>query len=148
MLIEERRCREEENRVREAELREECQRREEDLAKHEEESRKQMLLLQALIEGVKKQGEVAVRKAESDKDVKVAKLTENDDIEAYLTTFEQLMVAYEVKKDKWTFKLAPQLVGKAQQACEILDFGQHLSVCVRARQLNSYLVSRGFKTIN
>ena len=115
-LREERRRREEENRVREAELREERQRREEELAKREEESRKQILLLQALAEGVKKQGEAAARKAESDKDVRVAKLTENDDIEAYLTTFERLMGAYEVKKDKWAFKLAPQLVGKAQQA--------------------------------
>ena len=76
------------------ELREECQRQEENLVKREEESRKQMLLLQALVEGVKKQGEVAVRKDESDKDVKVAKLTENDDIEAYLTTFELLTVTY------------------------------------------------------
>ena len=33
-------------------------------------------------------------------------------------------------------------------SCKILDFGQHLSVCVRARQLNSYLASCGFKTIN
>ena len=33
-------------------------------------------------------------------------------------------------------------------SCEILDFGQQLSVCVRARQLNSYLASCGFKTIN
>ena len=32
-------------------------------------------------------------------------------------------------------------------SCEILDFGQQLSVCVRARQLNSYLASCGFKTI-
>ena len=99
---------EEENRVREAELREECQRC--------EESRKQMLLLQALVEGVKKQGEAAVCKAESDKDVKVAKLTKNDNIKVYFTTFEQLMVVYEVKKDKWAFKLAPHLVGKGQQA--------------------------------
>ena len=99
-LIEERQRREEENRVREAEIHEECQRHKEDLAKREEESRKQMLLLQALVKGVKKQSEGAVRKAESDKDVKVTKLTENDDIKAYLTTFEQLMVAYKVKKDK------------------------------------------------
>ena len=34
-----------------------------------------MLLLQALVEGVKKQSEAAVRKAESDEDVKGAKLT-------------------------------------------------------------------------
>ena len=43
-------------------------------------------------------------------------MTEDDDIEAYLTTFERLMQAYEVSKDRWSFKLAPQLVGKAQQA--------------------------------
>ena len=84
------------------ELHEEYERPEEDLTKCKEESRKQM---QALVEGVKKQGETAVCKAEIDKDVKVAKLTENDDIEVYLTNFERLMVAYEVKKDKWAFKL-------------------------------------------
>ena len=65
---------------------------------------------------VKRQSEAAVRKAENDKDVKVAKLTENDNIEAYLTTFERLMLAYEVKKEKWAYKLALQLVVKAQQA--------------------------------
>ena len=44
------------------------------------------------------------------------KLTEEDDIEAYLTTFERLLVVYEVKKEHWAFRFAPQLVGKAQQA--------------------------------
>ena len=34
----------------------------------------------------------------------------------YLTTFEWLMKAYDIKADRWSFKLAPQLVGKAQQA--------------------------------
>ena len=33
-------------------------------------------------------------------------------------------------------------------SCEILGFGQQLSVCVRAKQLISYLVSCGFRTIN
>ena len=33
-------------------------------------------------------------------------------------------------------------------SCEILDFGQQLSVCVRERQLNSYLASCGFRAIN
>ena len=74
-----------------------------------------MSLLQSLIEGVKRQSEAAVRKAENDKDVKVAKLTENDNIKAYLTTFERLMLVYEVKKEKWAYKIAPQLVGKVQQ---------------------------------
>ena len=80
---EERRRREEENRAREAEIREERRRRDEELAKREEETRTQMSLLQSLIEGVKRHSEAAVRKAENDKNVKVAKLTENDDMEAY-----------------------------------------------------------------
>lgn len=75
-----------------------------------------MELLKSLVEGVQKQGEVAVRKAEEGKDVKVMKLTEKDDIEAYLTMFERLMVAYEMKKERWAFRFAPQLVGKVQQA--------------------------------
>ena len=56
------------------------------------------------------------RREAGERDVKIVKLTEQDDIEAYLTTFERIMVAYEVPKERWTFKLAPQLVGKAQQA--------------------------------
>ena len=84
----------EENRAQEAEIREERRRRDEKLAKREEETRTQMGLLQSLIEGVKRQSEAAVRKAENDKDIKETKLTENNDIEAYLTTFERLMLAY------------------------------------------------------
>ena len=33
-------------------------------------------------------------------------------------------------------------------SCDIFYFGQQLLVCVRARQLNSYLASCGLKTIN
>ena len=35
------------------------------------------------------------------------KLTEDYDIVAYFTTFERLMSAYEVKRERWVFKLAP-----------------------------------------
>ena len=58
----------------------------------------------------------AAIKQERDRDVKVAKLTEDNDTEAYLTTLECLMKAYDVAKERWAFKLAPQLIGKAQQA--------------------------------
>ena len=44
------------------------------------------------------------------------KLTEGDDIEAYLTTFERLMQGYNVEKNQWSYRLAPNLTGKAQQA--------------------------------
>ena len=40
-------------------------------------------LLRGLVEGVQKQGEKAAIKLERDRDVKVTKLIEEDDIEAY-----------------------------------------------------------------
>ena len=42
-------------------------------------------------------------------------------MEAYLTTFEHVMPAYEVPRDRWSFTLAPQLIGKAEQACAAMD---------------------------
>ena len=59
--------------------------------------------------------------ADRDREIKVTKLTDADDIEAYLTTFERLMQAYEVPRERWAFKLAPQLVSKAQQAYAALS---------------------------
>ena len=73
------------------------------------------------MEGVQLQGEAAKRRAESDKDVKVAKLTEEDDIVSYLTMFERVMVAFEVKREKWAYKLASNLSGKAQKAYAALS---------------------------
>ena len=43
------------------------------------------------------------------------KLSEADDVEAYLTTFEWMMTAFEIQKERWVFKLALHLTGKAQQ---------------------------------
>ena len=48
--------------------------------------------------------------------VKVAKLSDTDDIEGYLQTFERQMAAYEIEKSRWAFILAPQLSGRAQKA--------------------------------
>ena len=46
--------------------------------------------------------------------VKLVPLSEKDDIEAYLVTFERVMEAHKVEKDRWAHYLAPQLTGKAQ----------------------------------
>ena len=115
VLLEDRRKREEEL-LEERRLREEEMRRERAL--REEEMRQQMEVLRGLVEGIHRQGETAAVRAEKDKDrdVKIMKLTEEDDIEAYLTTFERLMRVHEVKEDRWAFRLAPHLSGKAQQA--------------------------------
>ena len=53
--------------------------------------------------------------------VKLTHLSDNDDIEAYLTTFERMMEAYEIGVARWPYKLAPQLTGKAQQAFAALS---------------------------
>ena len=55
--------------------------------------------------------------------IKLTKLTDEDDIESYLTTFERIMAANEVSRERWSFQLAPQLTGKAQQAYAALPPG-------------------------
>ena len=49
-------------------------------------------------------------------DVKLVPLSAKDDIEAYLVTFERIMSAHEIRKNRWPYHLAPQLTGKAQLA--------------------------------
>ena len=51
-----------------------------------------------------------------DREIKVTKLTEADNIEAYVPTFEYLIQVYKVPHEWWAFKLVPKLVGKALQA--------------------------------
>ena len=43
--------------------------------------------------------------------VKLVLLSEKDDIEAYLVTFERIMEAHKVGKERWAHYLAPQLTG-------------------------------------
>ena len=43
-------------------------------------------------------------------------LLESEDLESYLTTFERMMQVYHVDEERWAFKLAPQLTGRAQRA--------------------------------
>ena len=127
MFVEDRRRREEEQerdrrrwleekRAWEITLEEERRRRDEEMVRREEHTHRQMELLHTLVQGVQLQGEAATKRADRDKDVRIPKLTEEDDIVAYLTTFERLMTAYEVKAERWAFKLATNLIGKAQQA--------------------------------
>ena len=118
-LVEERRRWEEERRRRELEFEEERRRQQAESARREEQAWQQMQVLQSLVEGVHLQGEAAQKKAENDRAV-IPRLTEQDDIVSYLTMFERLMMAFEVKKERWAFKLALSLSGKAQKAYSAL----------------------------
>ena len=110
----------EDRKRREEELAEEWRRREEELTherrRQEEEVQQQMQLLREMVEGSRRREEAPARASGENDRVKLSKLSEADDVEAYLTTFERMMAVYEVDRARWAFKLAPQLTGKAQQA--------------------------------
>ena len=81
------------------------------------------------------------------------KLTEDDDIVAYFTTFERLMSAYEVKREHWVFKLAPNLVGKAQQAYAALsavdasDYGKLKEAILQRFDITEESYRQRFRTV-
>ena len=145
---------EEERRARGEELARERALREDVLTHREGDMRMQIELLRDLVEGIHRQGREAavLTRAERERDVKVTKLTEGDDIEAYLTTFERVMTAYEVPKARWSFKLASQLVGKAQQAYAALgvdeasDYEQLKQAVLRRYDINEESHRRRFRT--
>ena len=83
-LAEDRRLWEEERRRREHEFKEERRRHQVESARREEQALQQMRVLQALVEGIQLQGEAAKMQADNDKEVKVPRLAEQDDIVSYL----------------------------------------------------------------
>ena len=112
MLLDDRRKREEEIAAERERQERETERRLQEMQKH----------VDALLKVVERSHEGAsgakreARGAGDEKEVRLTKLSEADDVEAYLTTFERMMTAFEVQKERWVFKLAPYLTGKAQQA--------------------------------
>ena len=129
VMIEDRERREreiaEERKQRDREIAEERERRDREAAmeqqRYEEESdrwmremRQQMELLQKLVQDRPKAA--LVWGPDETEHMRLTRLSDGDNIEAYLTTFERMMEAYGVSREHWPFKLAPQLTGKAQQA--------------------------------
>ena len=115
-LAAERKRWEEERAVEQQRRMEEEERRERESAQRIKEMQEQFELMRKLVERKEEP-----RKAERGDAIKLTKLTDQDDIEAYLTVFERMMEAYEVAKPRWAFMLAPQLTGKAQQAYAALN---------------------------
>lgn len=89
--------------------------RAEDRCRHEE----QMELMRQLVEELKRtMTEPSVSVANTPK---LVKLTEQDDIEVYLTVFNRTMGTYRVGRSYWLFMLAPQLTGRAQRAFAAME---------------------------
>ena len=115
----------EDRQKREAELAEDRRRREEEITEERrrqrqendermQEMRDQVAMLQRLV--TERSTPTAREPSDGRPALKLTRLGEADDIEAYLVTFERTMEAYEVDGARWSFMLAPQLTGKAQQA--------------------------------
>ena len=68
--------------------------------------RAQMEMLWTLVEaGTRREAEPTAsgRSSSSEDKVKLSKLTETDDVEAYLMTFERMIAAYEAPESQWPF---------------------------------------------
>ena len=104
----------EDRKQREMEITEERRHQREETKRRMGEMHEQMALLQRM---VAERGAPTIRDPIDRRPaLKLTRLGERNDIEAFLVTFERTMEAYEVDTARWSFMLAPQLTGKAQQA--------------------------------
>ena len=129
MMIEDRVKREdefaEERKKHEKEREEEREIQDREVAKQMDMMYSQLASLAKLVEVTQKIGAEAIaavgKASPKALQVKLVSLAEKDDIEAYLVTFEHIMHAYKIDKTYWTYHLAPQLSGRAQQAFAALS---------------------------
>ena len=102
---------------REKEIDAERARREEERVAREKEVERQIESMKTHMESLMKLVEDSrVAKPAGELHVKLVPLTDKDDIEAYLVTFERIMEAHKVPQERWAHYLAPQLTGRAQLA--------------------------------
>ena len=122
-LIEDRTKREEEitaeRAAREKEIEAERSKREEERVAREREVKERMDAMEAHLGTLMKLLEAKTKEEPKTTElsgVKLVPLSEKDDIEAYLVTFERIMEAHKVDPSRWPHYLTPQLSGKAQLA--------------------------------
>lgn len=74
---------------------------------------------------------------------RLERLTEADDIEHFLTTFERMATAYRWQKSDWVFHLIPLLTGKARGAYVHMDIDDSLDYDkVKSAILSKYDVAQ------
>ena len=69
-----------------------------------------------LMKIVEEQRSASALKVSTELSMKLVTLTEHNNIESHLVTFERIMAAHKVDKGRWPHYLAPQLTEKAQLA--------------------------------
>ncbi|XP_071944659.1 uncharacterized protein [Antedon mediterranea] len=111
---------EKQERLRKEDIEKQERLRKEDMERQErlrrEDMEKQQALVMALMDKQKDSEEKRLKDIMRLKEVQIAKLSDSDDIENYLTTFERIANTYEWRKEHWVVKLIPHLTGKARAA--------------------------------
>ena len=92
--------------------------REEDKRRYEQRLQEQQDRFEQLVQGLTERRPCRVEVGPES--LKLTKLAEGDDIEAFLTTFERAVEAHGVDRDKRAAILAPQLTGKARLAYAVM----------------------------
>ena len=93
----------------------------------EKETEERMRMMQQQMEALQKLVAESSKREEKKSEMeqlKLTKLTEQDDIKAFLTTFERMMGVFGIEKKRWAFKLIPQLTEKAQKAFVAMEEGE------------------------
>ena len=146
---------------REREIAEERERidrlREEERRRHVEESERRIQDLRQQVahlqDSLADRPTTAPRHGNGTESIKLTRLDEKDDIEAYITTFERVMEVNEVSRERWPFQLAPQLTGKAQQAYAALtpedakDYDAVRTAILRRYNINEETYRQRFRTL-
>ena len=98
------------------------QERAEERRRYEEHTESRIRAMAVQLEKLQEQAATPVKaKAQHHGNLDLTRLSEKDNIEACLTTFERVMQAHEIPTSRWAFYLAPQLTGRAQQAYAALN---------------------------
>ena len=118
----------EDRKLRDQEFAAERDRLENERRTRERETREQMEAMHAhmekLVSMMEKTQSTQSGKSVRELSVKLVPFSEKEDIEAYLVTFERIMTAHMVNKDRWPHFLVPQLSGRAQLAFAALPTEQ------------------------
>ena len=121
----------EDQKTREDDIVQERERQEAAEARHAKQMAEQLEMMKAMLDSSlsrAREGETtssSPRLPNADKIV-LTKLTNSDDIEAFLTTFKRLMALHHVEESHWVAKLVLQLTGRAQQAYVVMPVEEAL----------------------
>ncbi|XP_041421806.1 uncharacterized protein LOC121394536 [Xenopus laevis] len=106
----------------EAKRREEEQRRfQQEAREHREEMLKLQQMQHKQLAEILQSWKAQSPNSTSLKDLRLTKLTADDDIESYITMFERVAQTCVWPKEQWVIRLAPYLTGKAQKAYSSLN---------------------------